>query len=251
MRTRSYAQSDLRIRGQYREVPCARMEGSRTTFQRGLTVASVVFALAISYGHPAWAQLPGATSLNDLVLAWMQGNYATPLYCKIDGKAQRGLRRILIETDSRKSQSGQALVRFVDLEAEDASRCFTEIGGSSPNITGELVVRHPTTKLRDTAMRDFKVELRRRRGYELEIVSGRLLVSEIGVAAAAAESLDFRGGKMRIHLLRPNSDGIRLLETLPSPRKVRLEFETRKGRTLSFAASLAKPQGAMSTSGTR
>jgi hypothetical protein len=227
------------------------MSSSPVTLQRGLAVASVVIALSSFYGHPAWAQLPGATSLNDLVLAWMQGNYATPLYCKIDGKAQRGLRRILIERDSRKSQPAQALVRFVDLEAEDAARCFTEIGGSSPNITGELVVQHPTTKLRDTALRDFKVELRRRRGYELEIVSGRLLVSEIGVTAAAAESLDFRGGTMRIHLLRPSSDGIRLLEALPSPRKVRLEFETRKGRTLSFAASLAKPQGAISAPGTR
>jgi DNA-directed RNA polymerase specialized sigma24 family protein len=34
--------------------------------------------------------------LNHLVLSWIQGNYATPLVCKIDGASQRGLRRILI-----------------------------------------------------------------------------------------------------------------------------------------------------------
>lgn len=198
-------------------------------------------AISTSCGNPALAQGPaGAASLNDLVLAWIQGNYATPLFCKIDGKPQRGLRRILIEGGSGRSQPAVGLVRFVDLEAEAASRCFTEIGGSTPNITGELVVRHPATKRRDTAAHDFKLELRRSRGFELGIVSGHLLVSEVGVAAAT-ERLDLRGGKMRIHLLRASSDGMRLLETLPSPRKVWLEFETRKGRLLTFAASLAKP----------
>ncbi|MBW2295564.1 MAG: hypothetical protein JRG89_21465 [Deltaproteobacteria bacterium] len=218
------------------------MPGRLAEHWRGLALASIAIALSVGHADRVWAQAPGAMSLNDLVVAWIQGNYATPLFCKIDGEAQRGLRRILIETRPSKSPPREALVRFVDLEAEEATRCFTEIGGSSPNITGELVVRHPTIKPRDTAMRDFKAELRRKRGYDLEIISGRLLVSEVGVEAKAPESLDFRGGQMRVRLLRPGSDGVRLLESLPSPRKVTLEFETRTGRVFSFPASLARPR---------
>lgn len=218
------------------------MPGRFVELRSRLAFASMAIALSGLAADPSGAQAPGAMSLNDFVLAWMQGNYATPLYCKIDGESQRGLRRILIGAGSKKSLPRDGVVRFVDLEAESATRCFTEIGGSSPNITGELVVRHPTIKIRDTAMRDFKSELRRMRGFELDIISGELLVSEIGTDSTPAESLEFRGGKMRVHVLRPGSDGMRLLQSLPSPRKVKLEFETRTGRIFSFPASLAKPR---------
>lgn len=201
-------------------------------------------ALVIFPCTRARAQTPTFDSLNDLVLIWIQGNYASPLICKIDGRAQRGLRRILIEPGFGRALPAEGTIRFVDLELEDgsASRCFTEIGGSTPNITGELRVRHPNTKPRDTAVRDFKAELRRKRGFELDIVKGRLQLSEVGADPPVTESLDFRGGKLRIHLLRQGSDALRLLKALPSPRKLLLEFEARDGRTFSFPASLAKPK---------
>ncbi len=216
-----------------------------------VSAAGVVLTLSLAFAGAVEAQVPGVASLNDLVLDWVRGDYASPLICKIDGKPQRGLRRIVIEPGGKKSQPAQGRVRFVDLEAEPATRCFTEIGGTSPNITGELAVRHAITKQRDTAFRDFKVGLRRERGYELDIVSGQLLLTEVGAGSVTPESLDFRGGKMRIHLLRSGTDAVRLLKDLPSPRKVMLEFETRTGRTLSFAASLARPKGAVRPSGRR
>ena len=200
-----------------------------------------VFGISLVLGGMAAAQPAGDVSLNHLVLGWMQGNYATPLVCKIDGASRRGLRRILIAPPDDKKKTPESVVRFNDLEAETATRCFTEIGGDTPNITGELVVRHPVTKLRETAPRDFKLELRRKRGFDLDIVRGELVMQTVGLDAAPTEPVDFRGGKLGIHILRSGADGLRLLQDLPSPRKVRLEFVTRGGDTYSFAAALSKP----------
>lgn len=189
----------------------------------------------------AFAQAPDATSLNHLVLSWIQGNYATPLVCKIDGAAKRGLRRIVVEPPDLRKPTPETIIRFIDLEAQDATRCFTEIGGESPNITGELVVRHAITKIRDTANRDFKLELKRKRGFDLDIVSGNLVFAKVGSGAQAPKRVDFRGGSFRIHILRRGTDALRLLQDLPSPRQVMLEFETRAGERHAFPASLSKP----------
>ena len=216
----------------------------------GPLAKSLAFALVVVLCSQARAQTPILSSVNEFVLLWIQGNYASPLVCKIGDRAQRGLRRILIEAGSVNVKPGSAepavgVVRFVDLEVQGASRCSSEVGGSTPNITGELRVRHPITRLRDTALRDFEAELRRKYGFELEIVKGSLLLSEVGAHPPRVESLDFRGGKLRVHLLRRGSDGLRLLEDLPSPRKLMLEFTTRAGRTLSFPSSLAKPKSSL------
>ena len=143
----------------------------------------------------------------------MRGNYATPLVCTLGGQPMRGLRRIVLSLADRKTR------------------------------------RHPATKSRETAARDFDLELRRSRGFELDIVSGQLLVNEVGATAEPPEEHDFRGGAFRIRVLRPGSDGLRLLKELPSPRKVQLEFKSPDGREFSFPASLAKSSTAASSTG--
>lgn len=216
---------------------------SLSRWPRLRSLVSVVLVMtAVGAGGQALAQSPNRLSLNHLVLSWIQGNYATPLVCKIDGASQRGLRRILIDAPDTKEQTPRSRVHFRDLDAGNATRCFTEIGGDAPNITGSLVVRHAVTKLRDTAGRDFKLELKRKRGFELDIVSGSLVISEIGAEGAAPATVDFRGGTLRVHILRQGSDGLRLLQDLPSPRKVRMEFTSRDGAAYSFPASLSKPE---------
>lgn len=203
--------------------------------------AAVVLAFLAFASVPAFSQpAPPAASLNDFVIEWIQGNYATPLVCTFGGQPRRGLRRVLIEPRAREGRHREATVRFVDLEAQEASRCFTELSGVAPNITGALVVRHPIIRVRPTALRDFKSELKRKRGFELDIVTGTLDVTAVG-SDAAPESRPLRGGKLRIHILRQGDDGLRVLQDLPSPRKVRLEIESREGEVISFPASLARP----------
>jgi len=210
---------------------------SPTRVGRGL---AWLLSLVAASSAAAQTLPPAGVSLNDLVIEWMSGNYATPLLCTLDREPKRGLRRILISPVRRRTQYREALVQFADLEAGGAVRCFSEIGGHAPNIVGDLTVRHRTTKTRDTAMRDFKAELKRKRGFELDIVSGRLEMTEVG-GAGPAETLDLRGGKLRIHILRNGSDAMRLLQDLPSPRKVMIEIESKQGRRLAFPASLARP----------
>ena len=130
---------------------------------------------------PADAQAPQRFSMNALALDWLRGNYASPVVCRIAGGVHRGLRRILIEPGPKATRPAVGVVQFVDLEVGDAERCFTEIGGATPNITGELKIRHPANRPRDTAMRDFKVEIKRRRGFDFDIISGRLAFQQVGV----------------------------------------------------------------------
>jgi hypothetical protein len=205
----------------------------------GALVAGLVLFARVSAAQPT----PVEASLNDLVLSWLHGNYATPIVCTLDGQPRRGLRRILIEPAPPNHRNREATLRFVDLGAAEATRCFTEIGGDTPNIMGTLVVRHPTTRVRPTAMRDFKIELKRKRGFELDIVSGTLDLEPVG-KGAQGETLDMRGGHLRVHILRKGEDGLLVLQDLPSPRKVRLEVESRDGQRLSFPASLARPDAA-------
>jgi len=196
---------------------------------------------ALLASAPLQAQAPpGDASLNDLVIEWLQGNYATPVVCTFDGASRRGLRRVLIAPAARRGRLREATVRFVDLEAEGASRCISELDGPVPNITGSMVVRHPTQRPRPTAMRDFKTELKRKRGFELDVVSGQLELQAVG-SQAPSETLDLSGGHLRIHVLRKGDDGLRVLQDLPSPRQVRIEFEAGDGRVISFPASLARP----------
>jgi hypothetical protein len=201
-----------------------------------------LLATALFDPNLASAQAQRGISLNDLALDWSRGNYATPIVCKIQGGLHRALRRILIDPGPKSIRPHVDIVRFVDLEVADAERCFTEIGGATPNMIGELKIRHPSNMPRDTAMRDFKGELKRRRGFVLDIVSGKLQVAEVGPDAQQAESVDFRGGEFRLHLLREGTDALKLLKDLPSPRQAMLEIETRAGRKFSFPVSLSKPK---------
>jgi hypothetical protein len=188
------------------------------------------------------AQRPIKPSLNDFALQWALGRFANPIVCVLEGAPARGLRRLHIEPGPKAIQPAVGRLSFEDLDADEATRCFTELGQTAPNLIGSLDFRHKTTRPRDTAQRDFKSELRRHNGFEYQIISGKLMVMEVREGEDPVEMLDFKGGVLRLHTARKGSDAARLLADLPSPRKFTLEIETRSGRRFSLPIAQAKPQ---------
>jgi len=202
-------------------------------------VASIWILGVVLSALPASSQKPPAISLNDLALDWVTGEYLSPIVCKMEAGPVRGLRRVRIERGPKSTIPHISRIIFKDIEADDALRCFTELGADSPNLTGSLEIRHPVTKQRDTAVRDFKAELRRRRGFEYEVLRGKLTISRILEGEDQTQIVDFKRGKARMHLVREGSDPARLLADFPSPRKLVLEVKSRDGYVLMLPLALA------------
>ena len=131
-----------------------------------------------------------------------------------------------------------------DLEADEASRCATDLGEVQPNILGEIQIRLPGSySARDTATREFKDALRRQRGFDFVVPSGHLRLIPIGIGEEAGTSreLDFRGGAAKLHLAAIGDDATRALKEFPAERLVTLELVTRNGESLSFPLFLSGP----------
>jgi hypothetical protein len=183
---------------------------------------------------PAAAQQASGPSLGTLALTWARGSYATPLVCEIDGQPVRGLRRILITPSLERPDYPTAQITFVDLEPGEARRCFDDFGHSEPNLVGTLEIRYLGSYHPESARRDFKEALRRKRGFEFAVTSGRLRLQEVQQPPPPTEIIDFARGRVELRLIAPGSDAARFLADFRSPRKLLLELETRDGKQLSF-----------------
>ncbi len=195
-----------------------------------LFVATFVAFVAAGAVHAQGA----APTLADLSLDWARGRFATPVICEFAGEPVRGIRRILIAPGPPHVQPPVGKLVFVDLDADDASRCFTDLGGESPNITGSVQIRLRGKWRSETAERDFREQLRRKQGFEYEIPAGGLRVETVTEPASPSRVVDFRGGTVSLRVLDPGSDSERLLADFDSPRKLLLELSARDGTKFSF-----------------
>jgi hypothetical protein len=200
--------------------------------RRWLAVAALASA-ASALVSSAGAQ-DHAVTLPDLALRWSAGHFASPLICQLDGEPLRGLRRIVIAPAPARVQPPANRVRFVDLEVEEASRCFTELAGDTPNVTGSLLIRLPGRHSTETVERDFREALRRARGFEFGIAGGVLQIQAVTQPASPVRAVDFSGGRAELREVREGSDIARLLAPFRSPRKLMLELTARDGTELSF-----------------
>lgn len=182
------------------------------------------------------AQVPGAAepTLNVLALDWARGRFASPVICQIEDRPLRGIRRVLITPGPARVQPPVGRIVFVDLEVEEATRCFTELSGDVPNIVGSLQIRLPGPWRHDSVRRDFEEQLRRKRGFEFDVESGGLRIQPVTRPASPVRGVDFRGGTAVLRQVEPNTDSERLLADFPSPRKLLLEISARDGTKLSF-----------------
>jgi hypothetical protein len=202
-----------------------------------ITALSCVTLVLLGVAQATSAQRPGPhqeVTVSELALDWARGRFATPVVCQFDGKAVRGLRRILITPGPSHVRPAVDRIVFVDMEVSDASRCVIEIGGEVPNVMGSIQIRLPSARRPDTARRDFREHLRRKNGFDFDIVAGGLRLQPVTQPESPARSVDFRGGEATLRTLDMRTDAGRLLAPFDSPRKLMLELSARDGTKLSF-----------------
>jgi len=198
----------------------------RSDLRRGVAA----LAVALLAAGPASAQR--GPDLNTLALDWSRGRYLSPLICEIEGELVRGGRRLLIAPGPRHARPPVNRLRFLDLDAEDASRCFNELGGDEPNVEGDLQFRLEGIAHPETARRDFAAAMRREGGFTFHVPEGRLRIQEVG--SEESRVVDFRGGSVRLARVAPGSDDARRLGDLKGLRTLVLELEGPDGMRLRF-----------------
>jgi len=154
----------------------------------------------------------------------------------------RGLRRILITPGPPDARPPVDLLHFLDMQVEGASRCFDNVGEDIPNLIGKLQIRLPGRSHPETAARDFKMALRLEQGFDFHVVEGVLRVQEITDPASPARNVDFRGGRVGLHMLAPATDAERELAEFQSQRKALLELEAPGGTRLAIPIFLTAPR---------
>ena len=178
--------------------------------------------------------------MQELAIEWVSGRFGSPLLCQIAGEPIRGMRRLQVARDPRRSALPLARIVFVSMEVDTATRCFTDLEKSVPNITGSLLLRFPGKERRDTSDRDFPVTLRRTGGLEFDVASGVLRLQEVGGAPENKRDVDFRGGKARFLSVRPGTDVERMLSAIKSPRKLDVMLTARDGTAIKLPLFLAE-----------
>ena len=221
----------------------SRPKATRRWTETGMNVAlrPALALLAVLLPAGAAAQ-QGAPDLNRLVIDWATGRYASPVMCEIAGKPVRGVRRILITPETFRGQQSLAVIHFVDMQVDDASRCFNATGEGLPNVIGTLKIRLPGRPHPETALRDFKLAIRRERGFDFEIVGGSLSIRDVTSPPSAPRVVDFRGGHAGLHRALPATDEARELADFGSPRKAVLKIEARDRTRLSFPIFMTAPR---------
>jgi len=191
----------------------------------GRSWAALLCAGMLALCSSAAAQ--GPPDLNLLVIDWASGAFASPVMCEIDGEVVRGIRRLTLVPHQDVDRRVVAVLQFVDMEIDEASRCFDTLGHTMPNLVGKLYLRVPGRSRPDTARLDFKRALERERGFTFEVLRGALKVTEASKPPSEPTVVDFRGGEVRITMIAPASDADRQLAPFRSARKALLQLKSR------------------------
>jgi hypothetical protein len=207
------------------------MEEMKPGWRKSVTVRlGWIVLMGAVLAPPSQAQ--SGPDLNDLVIDWSRGTFASPILCEVEGKTVRAIRRVVISPTLADDRRGVATVQFIDMKPEEATRCFTSTGGSAPNILGRLQLRVEGTPHPDTARRDFKHTLKKERGFELKIVQGVLRFQDVSQPPSEPRIVSFKGGYARLGMVLPATDADRELADFPSRRKALLELRSKSGEEI-------------------
>lgn len=191
-------------------------------------------AMAVTGLLASSAVAQNGPDLVDLVVQWASGRYRSPVHCEVDGKLRLGVRRVTLEPEQMPGRPPTLEVKFTDLHADDAVRCVDSKGKSLPNLAGGVELRLPGRPHPETASRDFRQTLKRKKGFDFDIVQGRIKIEPVGLPESPPQLVDFRGGKARIALIYPATDEARELQNFKSQRKFLVSLEAPSGETLQI-----------------
>ena len=188
--------------------------------------ARVLAAAAVLGLLAAGAATQPLMDLNELALRWTRGDWASPLVCEHDGRARRGLRRVLVTAGPRDRPPLSNKLSFVALKLPGGARCYTDTGEDQPDVAGSLVYHLEGISRPDLATRQFQETLEREGGFRFDVRAGVLQVGE--------RKVDFAGGTARFEPVRRGSDAWRRLQDLEGPHKLALVLEAGDGTRLAF-----------------
>lgn len=166
----------------------------------------------------------GGPNLRDLALAWLLGDFRSPLVCEIGDDHRRVLRRVLIRPSSRRAAEPHSRVTLFDLEAPSGTHCIQEHGGEAQNLIGTLALRSDERGQPDTALYNFQANLRRDGGFEYQITGGQLQVGPAGAPDEELVAVDFTGGTAQVLEVKRGSDAFRRLADFGGTRQRVLEL---------------------------
>ena len=198
---------------------------------RILSLALLLVPILLHF-EPAHAQ--SVRGLSDLIAGWASGSLRSPVSCEIDGKLRRGVRRVIIEPVVQPGRPSELRVKFVDLHVDGATRCVDSLGRALPNVVGTVRARYPGTPHPETAKRDFREAMKRKKGFQLDVKEGLLKIMPVGSGAGTDDTVDFKQGKLEISLIYPATDPARELAPFKSGRKLLLTLEAPSGERLSL-----------------
>jgi hypothetical protein len=190
------------------------------------------FLASASLAEPARAQQ--GPDLADLVVGWASGSLRSPISCEIDGTLRQGVRRVIIEPEPIRGRAADLRMRFIDLHPGDATRCVDTIGRPLPNLIGGVRARYPGRPHPETAKRDFREALKRKKGFELDVIEGTVQFEPVGAEAGEARLVDFTRGKLVISRVYPATDPSRELAPFKSGRKFLLTLKAPSGEALTL-----------------
>ncbi|MAJ58866.1 MAG: hypothetical protein CBC48_02220 [bacterium TMED88] len=197
----------------------------------------------ISAGLTSTALAQAPPDLNALVVNWAMGQYASPIFCEINGQLIRGVRRVLLKPHQTFGRPVNLEVHFIDLQPDEATRCVNSIGKSQPNILGKIRMQIPGNPHPETAKRDFKRRLKRDKSFDLEIVDGRLKLQEVAIPTPSAKVENFRGGQATLGPAMPATDAARELALFKSQRKMVLTLKSPGGTLIELPLFLREEAG--------
>ncbi len=198
-----------------------------------LAVAPTLLAILLGVEPTAWAQ---DAPLDQMALAWSRGRFASPLVCEGPNGLEKTLRRIVVSPGARHRRPPENRIQLLGIEVEGAERCFATLGGDQPDVEGVLLFQYPSYGRPDLASHEFQSALRRDGGFEYRIRAGRLRIAapDADDEAAGVRQVDFAGGKLGVHAVRPGSDADRVLADFPGARKLTRRLAALDGTQLEL-----------------